>query len=112
MKDLELQPIVLSDDIENVADILASSESLESAYIPEISCTGVGGAACKEGCISGCKNSTKDGRDCAQSCKDGCQDGCLAGCKNGCKRNNKESQICKSEKTKKGKINTSTTSHA
>lgn len=90
MKDLELQPIVLSDDIENVADILAGSETLESAYIPEISCTGVGGAACKEGCISGCKYSAKTGQDCSESCKSGCQEGCLKGCKNGCKSSKKE----------------------
>ncbi len=89
MKDFSLQPIVLNDDIENVADILASSETLESSYVPEISCTGIGGAACKEGCISGCKDSGKTGRDCSDSCKDGCQTGCLKGCKDGCKSSNK-----------------------
>ena len=79
----DLRPIVLENDFENVADIVASSEVSRDAYVPEISCTGVGGAACKYGCISGCKDSNKDGGNCSESCQKGCKDGCQRSCKGG-----------------------------
>lgn len=83
MEKNELKPIVLENDIDNVADILAGSEIIDNIYIPDIACGGVGASACKEGCLGGCKDTQKKGRDCSESCKSGCQEGCLKGCKSG-----------------------------
>ena len=90
MDNKELTPIVLGNDFDNVADILAGSESFFNGYTPEIACTGVGGAACKESCISGCKDRPKTGGNCDASCKGVCKDGCVDGCKDGCKNGCKE----------------------
>ncbi len=54
-----MTPIVLKDDFENIADILAGSTESTDAYVPTIACAGIGGAACKESCICGCKNEPK-----------------------------------------------------
>lgn len=68
--------IELKESSENIVDVLAGSEDAQSSYIPEIGCTGVGAAACKDGCISGCKESSKTGSDCSQSCKESCKRSC------------------------------------
>lgn len=83
METNELHPIVLQDGCGDMADVLAGSGEMDSAYFPEVSCSGLGGAACKEGCLSGCKGTDKTGPACAQSCKPGCSEGCLNGCKGG-----------------------------
>ncbi|MDE5561211.1 MAG: hypothetical protein K2J00_05335 [Bacteroidaceae bacterium] len=83
MKEKELQQIVLGSEIENVADILSSSEESHDIYVPEVGCTGVGGAACKDGCIGGCKDVTKTGGVCSTDCQPGCKESCLKGCKIG-----------------------------
>lgn len=83
MKNNELKPIVLENDIENVADVLASSENNNSVYIPGVACSGVGAAACKYGCVSGCKDSNKTGGNCSESCQEGCKESCKKSCKGG-----------------------------
>ena len=68
--------------LEDVRDILAGSSMSEESYgAPEVSCSGVGAAACKESCISGCKESNKAGVVCTEACKPSCLNGCKDYCK-------------------------------
>lgn len=81
---MELKPISVSPATTDVRDILAGTlDSREYYGLPEIACSGVGGAACKEGCMGGCKNSPKNGEVCQQACKDGCAEGCKSSCRGG-----------------------------
>ena len=79
----ELHPIILKDASTEITDVLAGTEELFSAYPPEVACSGVGAAACKDGCISGCKDSSKTGGNCSESCLEGCKNGCKTACFSG-----------------------------
>lgn len=87
MKKKELEPIFLSEDPNDYADILGGTYDTDDVYIPEVSCSGVGGAACKPGCYGGCFNSSKKGN--CTSCQTGCEAGCSNGCMEGCKSSSK-----------------------
>lgn len=80
----ELSPITVSTGKRGILDVLAGTMDFNNYYgSAEISCTGVGGAACKDGCVPGCKDSAKSGGDCHIACKEGCQESCKQSCQGG-----------------------------
>lgn len=55
---MELKPISVSPATMDVRDILAGTLDSRGYYGSlDVACSGVGAAACKEGCVSGCKDS-------------------------------------------------------
>lgn len=81
---MELKPISVSPATMDVRDILAGTLDSRGYYGSfDVACSGVGAAACKEGCVSGCKDSSKSGGNCQQMCKEGCSEGCKTSCRGG-----------------------------
>lgn len=81
---MEIKPIKVTQGVSDVRDVLMGTMETRDYYGDiEVACGGVGGAACKMGCISGCKESSKSGIDCRESCKESCADGCKKSCKGG-----------------------------
>lgn len=81
---MELKSINVSPVTMDVRDVLAGTMSSRTYYGSlDMACSGVGAAACKEGCVSGCKDSSKSGVDCYKACKEGCMSGCKDSCQGG-----------------------------
>lgn len=81
---MEIKPISVTNSFSNVRDVLAGTLDFLDYYGSlGVACSGVGAAACKEGCVGGCKDSSKNGVNCQVACKEGCMEGCKDSCKGG-----------------------------